>query len=353
MADESSTSVERPNRRRSRRDLLVGAAGALGVVGAEAVLNATPALAGTDGDVVLGDNFSGVNNTPNPTTIACTSSSFGFAVTSTGPSGGTAISGDGGQGIGVEGQGDQNGVYGFTGGTIDASTGNGVHGRVLDFLSGTGIGVLGEHAGSGVAVSGQSGTGVGVQATTGGGNAGVFATSSSGEGVYAQSGGTAGTDPGTTQHGVHGVTSAAGYCGVFGEYVGSGTAAAVQGTNTSGRGQGVVGFGQTGVWGLALTGGTGVEASTALDGTGIALNAIGPTQFSLSGLVSIAAGKTSATVSGVSLRSGSLVLATVQNDAGVSVKFATPTVKKSKITITLSGAVPAGKTANVAWFVVN
>jgi len=348
MVDESSKSVEGRGRR-TRRDLLVGAAGALGVAGAGAVLTATPALAGTDGDVVLG----GSNSTANQTSIGYSGTSAGFSVTAISASGPTALQGDGGSGIGVEGQGDQNGVYGFTGTTFTSSTGNGVHGKVQSELSGTGIGVLGEHAGSGVAVSGQSGGGVGVQATSGGGSAAVYATSSSGEGVYAQSGGTAGSNPGTTQHGVHGVTNAAGYCGVFGEYVGNGTAAAVQGTNSSGHGQGVLGFGQTGVWGLALTGGTGVEATTALDGTGIALNAIGPTQFSLSGLATIGAGKSSVTVSGVSLRSGSLVLATVQNDAGVSVKFATPNVKKSKVTITLSGAVPTGKTANVAWFVVN
>jgi len=346
---EKQASASEPKRRRSRRDLLVGAAGALGVVGAEAIVKATPALAGTDGDVVLG----GGNSTANSTTIGYSGSSSGFSVTAISASGPTAVEGDGGSGTGVQGHADQNGVYGFTGTTFTSSTGNGVHGKVLSELSGTGIGVLGEHAGTGIAVSGQSGGGVGVQATSGGSSAAAYATSLGGEGVYAQSGGTAGTDPGSTQHGVHGVTNASGYCGVFGEYVGNGAAAAVQGNNMSGKGQGVVGFGQTGLLGLALTGGTGVSASAAFDGTGLALNADGPAQFLLSGLATVAAGKSSVTVSGVSLRAGSLVLATVQNNAGVYVKFATPNVAKSKVTITLSKAVPSGMTANVAWFVVN
>ncbi len=98
--------------------------------------------------------------------------------------------------------------------------------------------------------------------------------------------------------------------------------------------------------------GTGVLAATNVSG-GVALEADGPAKFSLSGLVSIAAGAKSATVTGVSLRSGSLVLATVQNNAGVSVSYALPNVSQSKVTITLNKAVPLGKTAMVAWFVVN
>ena len=92
---------------------------------------------------------------------------------------------------------------------------------------------------------------------------------------------------------------------------------------------------------------------SAFDGTGLALDAIGPAQFSLSGLASIAAGAKSKTVTGVSLRPGSLVLATVQNNAGVSVAYVVPNVSLSKITINLDKVVPSGKTAKVGWFVVN
>src|ERR1017187_1743560 len=50
---------------RSRRLLLAGAAGALGVLAGQAIAPATPALAGTDGDVVLG----ALNNASSTTTI--------------------------------------------------------------------------------------------------------------------------------------------------------------------------------------------------------------------------------------------------------------------------------------------
>ena len=52
-------------RGRSRRLLLAGAAGALGLLAGEAIAPATPAQAGTDGDVVLG----ALNNASTTTTI--------------------------------------------------------------------------------------------------------------------------------------------------------------------------------------------------------------------------------------------------------------------------------------------
>jgi len=180
---------------------------------------------------------------------------------------------------------------------------------------------------------------------------GVYGLSGSGTGVYGQSGSTVGSTP--DQSGVHGVSDADGYSGVYGEFLGTGVGAAVHGNNLTGTGQGVVGFGKTGLYGLALSGGTGVLASSAVDQTGVALNAIGPTQFSLSGLASIAAGAKSEVVTDVSLRSTSLVLATVQNNAGVSVAYVVPNVAQSKITINLNKVVPSGKTARVAWFVIN
>jgi len=73
----------------------------------------------------------------------------------------------------------------------------------------------------------------------------------------------------------------------------------------------------------------------------------------LSGIASIAAGTKSVTVTGVSLRAGSLVLATVQNNAGAFVENAIPNAAHSKFTINLNKAVPAGKTASIAWSVVN
>jgi hypothetical protein len=121
----------------------------------------------------------------------------------------------------------------------------------------------------------------------------------------------------------------------------------------------VIGLGQTGVHGKPLSGGTGVQADPADDGSGLALDATGPskfeawTKFALSGTASIPGSAKSVTVSSVSLRAASLVLATLQNDVGVSVDSAIPDVGGSKITINLNKSVPNGKTAKVAWFVVN
>jgi hypothetical protein len=85
----------------------------------------------------------------------------------------------------------------------------------------------------------------------------------------------------------------------------------------------------------------------------VALDFEAPAKFSLSGLVGIAAGLKSAVVAGVALRAGSLVLATVQNKAGVSVAYAQPDAAKSTIAIVLNKAVPSASPARVACFVVS
>lgn len=193
-----------------------------------------------------------------------------------------------------------------------------------------------------------TGNGIGLTATSESGP-GVQAFSDSGDGVF-----------GTVQSGanaVHGKNSdgSASGIGVFGEHTGGGVAVQGNSLTASSTSTGVLGYGQRGVYGLALLGGggTGVVASSALDGTGVALEVIGPATFTGSGIVSIAAGKKSVTVTGVQLKASSLVLATVQNNAGVWVAFATPRVPGQSLTVTLNKAVPVGKTAKVAWFVVN
>jgi hypothetical protein len=79
----------------------------------------------------------------------------------------------------------------------------------------------------------------------------------------------------------------------------------------------------------------------------------GPTQFSRSGRVNIASPNKTATVTGVALAGTSLILATAQNSLGVFVQAAVPNVPGSSFQIVLSKAPAAGKTATVAWFVVN
>jgi hypothetical protein len=70
-----------------------------------------------------------------------------------------------------------------------------------------------------------------------------------------------------------------------------------------------------------------------------ALNVQGPAVFSRSGVLTIAAGKSSATQTGVALTSASLVLATLQQDrSGVWVRSAVPNVTGSSFTVHLSKA---------------
>src|SRR5215472_5617580 len=84
----------------------------------------------------------------------------------------------------------------------------------------------------------------------------------------------------------------------------------------------------------------------------VALEVHGPAVVSRSGVLTVAAGKSSATKTGVALTSSSLILATMQQDrAGVWIRSAVPNVAGSSFTIHLSKAVTAR--TSIAWFVVN
>jgi hypothetical protein len=364
--------------RSSRRGLLLGAAGALGVAAANSLAGTSPVGAATGDPVLLGSS----NSAGAPTVI--TSNPGDVLVTQAGSTGrgivGAAVGSDGVHGesstaSGVSGSSDHAagvvGTGGDGGGALDAAAGivgngggrsGGNSGPGVLGTGGTGsestdgIGVVGIGGGStdgvgvqaagsgtapGLAAYGGPSGGIGIVANGVGSAAGVSASTNSGDGVYGSSG---------TGSGVHGVSGGAA-AAVLG--VNDSTGSNSVGVQGNGQGKGVLGYGGQGVYGLAMSGGTGVVASGALDGSGMALDAIGPCQFSLSGLVSIPAGAKLAAVSGVSLRSGSLILATVQNNAGVFVAYALPNVSQSKITINLNKVVPIGKTAKVAWFVVN
>lgn len=133
-------------------------------------------------------------------------------------------------------------------------------------------------------------------------------------------------------NGVAGVTTADSWGGVIGQDESSGGGYGVQGYSAQG----------VGVSAVATT-----SSATALQVEGIAT-------FSRSGLVSIAAGKTSAKVTDVALSASSLVLANLQtNLSGVYVEAVVPDVSASSFKIVLSEAVPSGDTASVGWFVVN
>ena len=301
------------------------------------------------------------------------------------------VSGFSPEGIGVQGISEGNGAPAMSGTSDNGDgvvgeglfTGNGVHGICHDASS---AGVLGEndftgngvhgiaHSDQGVGVFGKNDAGVAVRGASSASGAAVVGVNSasdpdalgvSGDGVVGVSGqgtsegvsgqstdgvGVSGTSNSST--GVRGVTSGDGQAGVVGQASSTG-GIGVSGASTGANGIGVNGVGSTGVHGRPLSGGTGVVAEAAPDGSGLALQTRGPAAFSLSGVLNVTANGKSGVVTGVSLRAVSFVLATMQNDVGVSVSSAVPDVAGSKITINLSKAVPAGKTAKIAWFVVN
>src|SRR6266511_1775722 len=129
---------------RSRRELLAGAAGALGVVAAESLTRITPAEAGVDGDVVLGVD----NQLTAGTTGVQSTASLALHGRSTASSG-TGVVGDGNT-VGVHGTGLATNSTG-----VEGIGGTGVVGKGL----GTGSGVVGTGGStSGTALYGTGGT---------------------------------------------------------------------------------------------------------------------------------------------------------------------------------------------------
>ncbi len=200
---------------------------------------------------------------------------------------------------------------------------------VTNFTDGQ-IALSGAATGSGTGLLGSTGSGRAVAGFAGGGGTGVYGQTSSG-----------------SDSGVVGVNFGAGN-GVFGN-VHNSAASAVYGQN-DGTGFGVAGRASAGVGTLGDSAdGIGVWASSQ---NATALKVTGTAQFSRSGILTIAAGKSSVTQTGVTLTSASLVLATVQQDRpGVWVRSAVPNVAGSSFTVHLSKAVSAR--TRVAWFVVN
>jgi hypothetical protein len=174
------------------------------------------------------------------------------------------------------------------------------------------------------------------------------------------------------------VTGTGGSTGDWVGVVGTGTgrASGVTGVGGPNAGDGVGGFGTGGGNGVSGSGGNGTGAGVwgtggggpGVRGTskaasapgmlaentagGTALQVAGPAAFSRSGALTVAAGKSSATKTGVVLTTASLILATLQqHTTGVYVTAAVPNVTGSSFTVYLSKAVSAATT--VAWFVVN
>jgi hypothetical protein len=242
--------------------------------------------------------------------------------------------------VGVTALGFTNGIVGRTSSSKDS----GVWGHNV----GGGYGVSGSTAAAAAAGvwGNNTGSGPGVRGTaTSAAAAGVWGDSPLGDGVRGTS---------SKSNGVHGSAANAANSGVWGENTAGGygvsgstnsrTAAGVWGLN-SGAGDGVRGSAPNGV---------GVHASgqTALEADGKAVFN-GPTAFSRSGTVVVAAGAASATKTGIPLDASSLVLVTVQgNRSGVWVQGVTKTAGTSgSFTVHLNRVTATALT--VAWFVIN
>ena len=170
-----------------------------------------------------------------------------------------------------------------------------------------GCGYSGETALVGCGSTGVSGVGP---------NTGVEGQSEFGEGVH-------GLNNGATGIGVHGETSGSG-SGVYGEATGTGA----------------------GVFGDAPNG-TGVIARST---NGTALSVTGKAKFSRSGIVTIAAGTSSKTVTLAGVTTASMILATAQQNTTRLVKAAVPGT--GSFVIKLNGTAPTGG-LKVAYFVLN
>jgi hypothetical protein len=303
MTEDGRAETPERSRRRTRRQLIAGGAGALGAVAVASVARATPAAAANGDPVILGQvNQSTANTFVNNSGPATT-----FTAAATG--GQTALEGVAVDGTGVSGSSDtRTGVYGASASTLAAAAG--VFGDITRSSPGPfSAGVRGQNRGT-------DGNGIGVYGTHAGPGWGVYGT------------------------------SATGGVGVKGDGFGNGTG--VWGTGATGMlGEGTA----VGVQGVAdAAAGTGVLAENLFGGHALTVN--GLAAFSRSGLATVPAHQSSVSEK-LRLSAASFVLATIQgNVAGLYVQGVTVTPgSPGTFTIHLSKATPV-KT-KVAWMVVN
>ena len=344
----------------SRRAILAAAAGGLGALAVSALAAPAAVLAGSDGDVVLGNAS---NSTTTTTGIQSSGSGAALAVATTSSTGWAihATSSDYPT-VFAESTGNA-GIYGV---------GHGTNGAVLGQSVGTGPGVLGS---------------AGLNHTTAPSGTGLFGYGD--QGVVGQSNGSTGnvgvqgyTGPGdppepppatlTLPTGTYGEAAGASPTGVWGQ---GGTVSTGSSTGVYGEGDtGVWGFGGWGVFGASDATGTGVygfsgasvpaaPASTGVFGysdsgtgvyakaaTGTALYVNGKAKFSRSGRSTIGSGKSSLVVNLAGVTTSSLVFAVLySNRSGRYVRAVTPTT--GKFTIYLNTTVTSS--TYVSWFVVN
>lgn len=303
--------------RRSRRQLIAGATGALGALAAGTLVNSPPAQAAQGQPVIEGSDNTGATSR---TGVFTPGNKEWATLADPNTSGRGSL-----------------GVYGY----------------------GQDIGVLGDTQG-GIGVSGET------SGTSSPGVRGLASDPSAGVGVLG-SGASAGVWGQGLELGVRGITSGFGGIGVAGSgdtgVSGTGGSIGVHGDTQHGNGTGVEGIAVgsgTGVFGTSSSGNGVVAASTS----GVALLSDGPATFlgtmvcRRSGSAAIHYPATSATVSVPGgLGSSAVALAVLQNAVpGVWVTSAVPNVSTGNLIIGLNKAPGSAKrhmTARVAWFVVN
>jgi hypothetical protein len=343
----------------SRRAILAAALGAGAATIASALGRPLPAAAANGDAVTVGGTFAGTATTQISNGINSATVFEGISLLSGIGVAGTSSSGNGVQGVSSSSSSaavlgrslaSKSGVQGFSGkGLADvppaAVADTGVHGTASADL---GTGVLG------IGASTSTSNSVGV---IGAGDTGVFgASGATGIGVY-----------GSVSNSV--APSVYGSAGVIGQ--------------TDAGGTGVVGFTgltehvpppDTGIYGRSDTGGAGGRGLTGFCATGIgllgqsdtgegvvaycntttgnALRVSGKVAFSRSGKLTIAAGHSSLTKTGIALTSASFILATLQtNVAGLFVQAVVLNPAGSAFTIYLNKAPTVSVV--VAWLAVN
>jgi len=385
---------------RSRRAMLAGLAGAAGAFAASALGRPLPTRAGTDGDVVLGAS----NTTTTLTKILntdTTGSAFqvhsGSSANDAGPGIGIMATSEVDTAFAILGQGAESatsnsvGVY-ATGdwGVIGLGNGAGVLGS--GFAGETGVfgtpsqtslvppancGVVGQADAGGTAVVGFTGqivptptpnAAMYARADEGGGFAvgivawcdggiGMLAHSEIGVGVYGSASSSTAIPSNFAKAGVAGQADA-GATGVVG-YTGATPPTPTPDTGIYGRsdtggagGRGLMGHCAAGIGLLGETiSGVGVRAYCA-NNTGVGLRVTGKAAFDRSGKLSIGAGHSSLTKSGIGLTSASFILATLQtNVAGLFIQAVVTNPSGSSFTVYLNKA-PSVNVA-VAWMAVN
>lgn len=324
--DVTTARTERP----SRRALLAGALGGLGVWAASAVGRAKPVRAESEPMVVGGDydtatTATTLTNQANNATVFLSQSLA--------------------SGVGLWG-------YSASGIAIRATTPSGTG---VDSSSTSGVGVRGI-SGSNIAVQGQSTSQMGVSGTSSS-HIGVGGQSVDGHGLNGFSSNSIGlvAQSNSADQPAAFCRSIAGGTGLFGESGGSGILSAPLKTGV----YGVVGSAadSQGVWGVAPEG-RGVRGETTsgvgllgIAASGFALQTAGRTKLSTSGVATIPAGSTGVTISpGVNVTGGSFVLLTPKANIGSRALWFTTNATADSFTIRMSSQ--RSSNTRVAWLLL-